>query len=145
MSSKPKPEAKTPVTEAKTPVLDPNTDTQQALINDPANAGAAEPLGFELAQNLGVLAEGIDIAYDNIAALLANADQEAGLPDVLLEFQLPKGVIERYIAHANEQELVLETLELVIADPATDRTLKAINFQRAMQGLKPTEFYLRLP
>lgn len=101
--------------------------------------------GFELAFPLDGLAD--DITQGLLAVQTAldtrSAPEGQTFPEALVGFQFPLTVLERYIQGVLHQGTRLEDVELVIADPATDTTLKTLNFTRLLQGLEATHFYLR--
>mgnify|MGYP001024771440 CR=1 FL=1 len=108
------------------------------------NAEAASLL-FRAAQPLAVL------IIDGVVSVQPLIDS---LTELLVDLPLPDGVptpeelavslvgpVTRYIEQAKFQEADLDSIQFVIADPATDRILKSINFMRSMQGLGPTYIY----
>lgn len=101
--------------------------------------------GFELSFPLDGLADNITEGLLAVQTALDNhvAPEGQAFPEELVGFQFPLAVLERYIQGVLHQNTRLEDVELVIADPATDPVLKTLNFQRLLQGLPPTHFYLR--
>lgn len=73
--------------------------------------------------------------------LLAGARTEGAVPEGFPEALVLEQAIARYIAQANTAGIPLEQIDVVVADPAADPVLKALNFMRALQGLGETVFY----
>lgn len=100
---------------------------------------------FEIAFPLDVLAENIAEGLAAVQSALneRRAPEGTVFPDHLVGFEFQETVLDRYIRGAIYMNANLQETELVFADPEVDTTLKAINFQRMLQGLPTSFFYLR--
>lgn len=102
--------------------------------------------GFELAVRLGDLVKSDNTVDITPLATKVVAAIEAGEVPVFMQDlaqRLPVKAVEVYLKEVLRQGVDPSTVEFVIADPATDGTLKTLNFMRAIQGLAPTYFYPR--
>lgn len=130
-----------------TPSITPMAATTQPLTEESPTAGevALDNGYFRVSQPLAVLivGGGVDVR-SLIEALRAEVDV-MGLPEGIplieeLEVSLPV-LVQRYADFAKQQQLDLENVLFTVGDPATDPTLKTVNFLRAMQGLGQTFIY----
>ena len=129
------------VPEGENPLVDPATVSP---LVDPTQVPEGAPV-FELAFDLGSLAENLDYGLLTVQKAIDErvAPEGVEFPEWLVGYVLNGKVLERYVAGVNAKNIPLDEVELVIADPATDPTLKALNFSRYLQGLTDTHLYLR--
>lgn len=126
------------------PATPPAGDTPDAGGDAPVNTEVVSEL-FRVGQPLAVLivGGGVDIQplIDALRGEIEVLGAPAGLPSLEdLTVSLPP-IVARYADFARNQKIDLENIVFTVADPATDESLKTINFMRSIQGLGPTFIY----
>lgn len=132
---------------------DQSTGDQQAPATPPVpdapapDEGAEAPVKemFRVGLPLSVLIVGGDVdikpLLEALGAEIEVLGAPAGLPSLEeLATSLPT-IVARYADNAKNKALSLEDIVFTVADPATDATLRTINFMRSIQGLGQTHIY----